>query len=67
MRNTFILANSITILVLFFLGLALFYYVVKAAVRNGVLQANEDLIESERTLERSVLEIKTGINKRENS
>jgi len=65
MRGTFILANSITVLVLLFLGLTLFYYVVKTAVRNGVLQANEELVESERSIERSVLEIKMGTNKKE--
>lgn len=58
MCDTFFLANFLLFLCLWFLGLALFYYVIKAAVRNGVRQANAGLIESVRVIEKSVGEIK---------
>jgi hypothetical protein len=58
MHDTFLLANTLTFLILWFLGLALFYFVVKIAVRNGVQQANEKLIESVKEIEKSVREIK---------
>jgi hypothetical protein len=64
MRETFFFANFITFLVIWFLGLTFFYYVVKTAVRNGVLQANEELVESEKAIKRSVLKIK-GLTKKE--
>jgi hypothetical protein len=66
MRETFLFANFITFLVLWFLGLTFFYYVVKTAVRNGVLQANEELVESEKAIKRSVIKIK-GLTKKESS
>ena len=52
------MSNTIIILFMWFLGLALFYYIIKTAVRNGVLQANERLIESVREIEKVVYEIR---------
>lgn len=65
MRETFMLANSLLFLCLWGLGLALFYFVIKAAVKNGVEQANTMLVESVRAIERSVMEIKMEANKKE--
>ncbi|MHB1651693.1 MAG: hypothetical protein ACYCVD_04340 [Desulfitobacteriaceae bacterium] len=56
MRDTFL-----------FLSLAPFYYIIKTATRNGVKQANAGLIESAGEIEKAVLEIKVGINKKESS
>ena len=58
MRDTFLLPNLILFLILWFLSLALFYYIIKAAIRNGVQQAHTGLIESVRAIDRSVHEIK---------
>jgi|GEM_PF-6369937 hypothetical protein len=58
MHDTFLLANTLTFLVLWFLSLALLYFVIKLAVRNGVEQANERLIESVREIEKAVHELK---------
>jgi hypothetical protein len=58
MHDTFLLANSLLFLTFWFLGLALFYYVIKTAVRNGTQQANEKLIESVREIEKAVHELK---------
>lgn len=57
MKDTFLLANSLLFLILWFLSLALFYFVVKVAVRNGVQQATSGLIES-------VIEIKLATSKK---
>lgn len=54
MHPTFLVQNTIIVLILWVLSLALFYLIIKAAVRNGVLQANERLIESVRQIEKSV-------------
>lgn len=66
MHDTFILANSLLFLILWFLSLALFYFVVKAAVRNGVQQATTELIESVREIEKSVHEMKMATKKESN-
>ena len=62
MRDTFLLPN-----IILFLSLALFYYIVKTAVRNGVEQANSRLVESVREIEKAVHEIKIGINNKEST
>jgi hypothetical protein len=58
MKDTFILANFLTFLALLFLSLALLYYIIKVAVRNGVDQANAGLMESVRSIEKAVAELK---------
>lgn len=58
MRDTLFLPNFLLFLCIWFLSLALFYYVIKVAVRNGVKQVHSGLIESVREIERSVEEIK---------
>jgi len=45
MKDMFILANFLTFLALWFFALALLYYIIKMAVRNGVQQANSGLID----------------------
>jgi len=65
MNDTFALPNFLLFLCLWFLSLALFYYIIKSAARSGVRQANSGLIESVREIEKSVFEIKMGINKKE--
>ena len=65
MRDAFLIPNTLLFLCLWFLSLILFYAIVKAAVRNGVQQANSELIESVREIEKSVHELKIGINKKE--
>lgn len=67
MIDTFSLPNTILILCMWFLGLALFNYVIKAAVRNGVQQANERLLESVSKIEKSVYEIKMEATRKESS
>jgi len=58
MRDTFLLPNTLLFLSFWFLSLALFYYIIKVAVRNGVRQANSGLIESVREIEKAVSELK---------
>ena len=58
MPNTFLLPNTLLFLLLWFLSLVLFYYVIKAAVRNGVRQAHAGLIESVREIEKALDEMK---------
>jgi len=65
MKDTFFLPNALLLLCLWFLSLILFYYIIKAAVRNGVRQTHSGLIESVREIEKSILEIKVGINEKE--
>jgi len=65
MHDAFLLPNTLLFLCLWFLSLILLYYLIKMAVRNGVRQANSELIESVREIEKSVYEIKIGINKKE--
>ena len=65
MPNAFLLPNTLLFLSLWFLSLILFYAIIKAAVRNGVRQANAELIESVREIEKAVYELKSEINKKE--
>ena len=58
MRDTFLIPNALLFLSLWFLSLALFYYVIKIAVRNGVHRANSGLVESVREIEKAVEEMK---------
>jgi multisubunit Na+/H+ antiporter MnhG subunit len=58
MRDTFLIPNITLFLLLWLLSLALFYYIIKAAVRNGVQQVNARLVESVREIEKAVHEIK---------
>lgn len=58
MHDTFMTANALLFLCLWLLGLALLYYVIKTAVRNGVEQANARLVESVREIERSIKKAK---------
>jgi len=67
MRDTFLLPNTLLFLIFWFLSLALFYYMIKAAVRNGVEQATSRLTESMREIEKSVHEIKIETSKKESS
>ncbi|MDR3587818.1 MAG: hypothetical protein P4L59_21285 [Desulfosporosinus sp.] len=57
MGDTYTLPNTLLFLALWFLGLTLFYFEIKVAVRNGVRQANVELIESMKALEKSVYEM----------
>ncbi|MDA8441560.1 MAG: hypothetical protein M0Z55_04205 [Peptococcaceae bacterium] len=41
-------------LLLWLISLAVFYIIIKAAVKNGVLEAHEGLIESVRAIERKL-------------
>lgn len=65
MNDSFALPNFLLFLCIWFLSLALFYYIIKVAVSNGVRQANSGLIESIREIEKTVFEIKMGINRKE--
>ena len=67
MKDSLVFLYYIPILLIWFLGLALFYYVIKTAIRNGVKQANVGLVESVREIEKSVIEIKMGITKKEST
>ncbi|TGE35851.1 hypothetical protein E4K67_22285 [Desulfosporosinus fructosivorans] len=67
MRDTFLFPNFILFLILWFLSLALFYYIIKTAVRNGVQQAHAGLIESVRQIEKDVHEIKLETSKKESN
>ena len=58
MRDAFLLPNFLLFLCLWFLSLILFYGIIRAAVRNGVRQANAGLVESVREIEKTVQEIK---------
>lgn len=58
MHDTFLLPNALLFLCLWFLSLALFYYIIKVAVRSGVRQATAGMIESVREIEKAVHEIK---------
>ena len=60
MPNVFLLPNTLLFpcLLSLSLSLILFYVIVKAAVRNGVRQANASMIESVREIEKSVYEMK---------
>ena len=58
MKDTFVLANFFVFIALWFFALALLYYIIKVAVRNGVQQANLGLLESVRAIERAVDEMK---------
>lgn len=44
MKDTLILSNIGLFFVFWFFGLALFYFVIKVAVRNGVREANTDQV-----------------------
>ena len=57
MGDTYTLPNTLLFLALWFLGLTLFYFELKVAVRNGVRQANLELIESMKALEKSIYEM----------
>ena len=59
MNDIQLMPNTSVFLILWFLSIALFYYIIKTAVRNGVEQANARLLESVREIERSVYEIKS--------
>ena len=43
---------------LWIISLAVFYIIIKTAVRNGVMEAHQDLIESVRAIERKLDNIK---------
>ena len=58
MRDSLMQANLIAFLCFWFLGLALLYWIVKTAVRNGVEQANARLLRSVREIEKSTYELK---------
>ncbi|HWQ41819.1 MAG TPA: hypothetical protein VN456_07260 [Desulfosporosinus sp.] len=58
MHDTFLLPNTLLTLILWFLSTALFYYIIKVAVRNGVEQATSKLTESVWEIEKAVYEIK---------
>ena len=59
MNDILLMPNTSVFLILWFLSIALFYYIIKTAVRNGVEQASARLLESVREIEKSVHEIKT--------
>ena len=58
MHDTIITTNALLFLCLWLLSVALLYLVIKTAVRNGVQQANERLVESVRAIEKTVYEMK---------
>ena len=57
MRDTFMISNIAIFLILWFLSISLSYFLIKAAVRDGVQQAHVGLIESVREIEKSVHKI----------
>ena len=57
MHDAFLLPNALLFLCLGLLSLIILYGITKAAVRNGVREANAGLIESVREIERAVYEI----------
>ncbi|HWQ43021.1 MAG TPA: hypothetical protein VN456_13430 [Desulfosporosinus sp.] len=61
MHDTFLLPNALLFLILWFLSIALLYYIIKVAVRNGVEQANARLVESVKEIEKAVIELKMEI------
>ena len=63
--NDILLPNILLFLCLWFLGLVLFYGIIKAAVRNGVQQANASLIESVREIEKTVYELRKAMESTE--
>jgi len=58
MHDTLLLPNTLLVLILWFLSVALLYWIIKTAVRNGVEQANARLIESVKQIEKDVHELK---------
>lgn len=42
------------VLIFWTISLAIFYLIIKSAVRNGVLEANQELIDSVRAIERKL-------------
>jgi len=58
MPTPFLLPNTLLFLMLWLLSLILFCGIVRAAVRNGVRQANAGLIESMKEIEKAVYGLK---------
>jgi hypothetical protein len=58
MPTAFIVPNILMFLCLWVLSIALVYYIIRIAVRNGVEQANARLLESVREIEKAVHELK---------
>ena len=67
MRDTFLIPNTLLFLCLGFLSVALFYYIVKISVRNGIQQANAEILQSVGEIKKSVHEIEMVINKKEST
>lgn len=42
------------VIILWLLSIVVFYFIIKAAVKNGVTEAHKDLIESVRAIERKL-------------
>ncbi|MCO1599799.1 hypothetical protein [Desulfosporosinus nitroreducens] len=59
MHGLLLIPNTVLFLILFFLSIALLYYIIKTAVSSGVREANARILESVREIEKSVHEIKT--------
>lgn len=58
MKDTLAFTSLVLFLGLWFLGLILFYFIIKVAVRNGVREANAELVRAVRDIEQRLMEIK---------
>ncbi len=48
--------DGFLMLIIWMISLAVFYFIIKAAVKNGVAEANQDLLESVLSIERKLSE-----------
>lgn len=57
MKDAFLIPNTFLILFLWFLSVALLYWIIKTAVANGVREANKSLTSSVRQIEMLLIEL----------
>ena len=65
MNDSLRFTGQVVFLIVWVFTFALLYYVIKTAVRNGVQEANDSMLESVRQIERSIIELNMRITKKE--
>ncbi|AFQ46241.1 hypothetical protein [Desulfosporosinus meridiei] len=65
MQDSLRSAGQIVFLIVWIFSFALLYYLIKTAVTNGVREANQQILESVKQIERSVIELNMRISKKE--